>query len=342
MARKNRPPVTQGPSRGEVFMDRPHVVILGAGASTAALPDGDANGRYLPLMANFLEVVPSIKALLVDAGLELDYEDFESAYANVARYSTYAALTSSIETAIHDYFHLLRLPPVPTIYDHLVLALREKDVIATFNWDPLLLQAAQRSSLPDVSLPRLLFLHGNVLSGYCATDSVHGYRGARCSRCGSEFHPSRLLYPIADKDYRSDPTIESAWNYLQHKLQDAFMVTIFGYSAPTSDASAIDLLRKAWDRNEQEDMNQFEVIDIQDEKSIRRTWSHFIHFDHYEVHSSFYDSWLAKHPRRTGEAYIKQYYDAEFIRDNTIPQNLDLPDTQLWYRELVHLEENAR
>jgi hypothetical protein len=31
---------------------RSHVVILGAGASYAAFPDGDKNGRKLPLMWN--------------------------------------------------------------------------------------------------------------------------------------------------------------------------------------------------------------------------------------------------------------------------------------------------
>ena len=33
----------------------PHIVLLGAGASRAAFPSGDANGRKLPLMADFVE-----------------------------------------------------------------------------------------------------------------------------------------------------------------------------------------------------------------------------------------------------------------------------------------------
>src|SRR5579859_4661418 len=33
----------------------PHVVILGAGASRAAFPDGDAKKRRLPLMADLIE-----------------------------------------------------------------------------------------------------------------------------------------------------------------------------------------------------------------------------------------------------------------------------------------------
>lgn len=324
--------------RREVFMFRPHVVILGAGASRAALANGDANGRILPLMANLLQVIPSIRGLLLEAGLEIDDSDFESTYGRIAKDDAYGAVTSRIETAIYDYFNLLALPPTPTIYDHLVMALREKDVIATLNWDPLLLQAAQRCSMPGVSLPRLLFLHGNVLAGFCETDSVHGYRGSRCSRCGQDLKPARLLYPIADKNYSSDPMIASHWKYLDGALQEAFMVTIFGYSGPASDASAIDVLQKAWRSNAQGEMNQLEIIDIQDAAKVRKTWLEFISFEHYEAHSGFFESWIAKHPRRTGEDYVRQYWEAQFVDDNNIPRDLDLAGTKLWYRTLVDLE----
>ena len=36
------------------------------------------------------------------------------------------------QTAIFQYFSSLSLPGIPTIYDHLLLSLRPKDVIATF------------------------------------------------------------------------------------------------------------------------------------------------------------------------------------------------------------------
>ena len=39
----------------QIEMGRPHVVILGAGASYAAFPNGDMHGRKLPLMNNFVE-----------------------------------------------------------------------------------------------------------------------------------------------------------------------------------------------------------------------------------------------------------------------------------------------
>jgi len=36
---------------------RPHIIILGAGASLQAFPDGDASGRRLPLMDNIIEIL---------------------------------------------------------------------------------------------------------------------------------------------------------------------------------------------------------------------------------------------------------------------------------------------
>ncbi|MDT8452640.1 MAG: hypothetical protein RQ936_07855, partial [Gammaproteobacteria bacterium] len=41
----------------QVEVGKPHVVILGAGASYAAFPNGDARGNKLPLMNNFVETL---------------------------------------------------------------------------------------------------------------------------------------------------------------------------------------------------------------------------------------------------------------------------------------------
>ena len=40
-----------------VRFSRPHVVLLGAGASYAAFPNGDKNGRKLPLLKDFVQVI---------------------------------------------------------------------------------------------------------------------------------------------------------------------------------------------------------------------------------------------------------------------------------------------
>lgn len=41
----------------QVSTERPHVVLLGAGASRASFPHGEKAGRKLPVMADFLEIV---------------------------------------------------------------------------------------------------------------------------------------------------------------------------------------------------------------------------------------------------------------------------------------------
>ena len=54
-----------------------------------------------------------------------------------------------------------------------------------------------------------------------------------------------------------------------------------------------DALKGAWGENALGEMNQVEIIDIRDETALRSSWREFIRFDHYEVHSCFYESWIA-------------------------------------------------
>lgn len=325
----------------QVFSRTPHVVILGAGASRAALPNGDANGKRLPVMADFLDVVPGVKDYFAQAGMQ-DEDGFEEAYSRIAEDPAHSELASKIEKAVYDYFRSLVLPSTPTLYDHLLLSLRGKDVIATFNWDPFLLQAAKRCRLlKGEEAPRLLFLHGNVLAGFCPACSVPGHKGNRCSRCRKEFEPSRLLYPIANKDYRCDPMIALQWDELERSLGDAFMVTIFGYGAPTSDKAAVDILKRAWAPNTPPTMGQFEIIDIRDEDNLLASWNPFIHTHHYEVHNDFGNSWIAQHPRRTGEAYRNQYIEGKWISNNSIPTGLGFSEMWDWYEPLVERERNT-
>src|SRR6185437_6835505 len=44
-----------------------------------------------------------------------------------------------------------------------------------------------------------------------------------------------------------------------------------------------------------------------DEQALRATWDPFIHTHHYQVHSSFCDSYVGTHPRRTGETCTPSY-----------------------------------
>jgi hypothetical protein len=60
---------------------RPHLVLLGAGASLAAFPNGDANGRRLPLMNTLVDVL-ELAHILSAADLPIR-GNFEEIYASI-------------------------------------------------------------------------------------------------------------------------------------------------------------------------------------------------------------------------------------------------------------------
>lgn len=321
----------------QIQMGKPHVVILGAGASYAAFPNGDKNGVKLPLMDNFVEVL-GLNGLLSQAGIDFETVNFEKIYDQLYQNEAHRKIREELEKVIYNYFSRLEIIDEPTIYDCLLLSLRGKDVVATFNWDPFLLQAYRRN-VQKFKLPRLLFLHGNVGVGYCEKDKVARINGNSCSKCGFVLSPTKLLYPIAKKDYHLNGFISSQWKELDRYLQSAFMITIFGYGAPQSDVSAINLMKSAWGDVNQRVMEQTEIIDIRSEDDLCNTWEPFIHSHHYETHSSFYDSWIANHPRRTGEAYINQYIDVKFVNNNSIPKEFAFPELWAWFDRLKRVEE---
>ena len=151
----------------------------------------------------------------------------------------------SIEDKIRNYFSNLTLPLTATHYDRLLLSLRQKDAIFTFNWDPFLFDAYMRNK-HIAPLPGIFFLHGNVRIGACSTHHEFGYIGTLCSACKTRFSEVPLLYPIKNKDYLNNPFISHQWENAKKEFAQAFTITIFGYSAPISDKGAKELLRQAW------------------------------------------------------------------------------------------------
>ena len=122
--------------RAGVFVGRSHLVVLGTGASRAAFPAGDRNGKTLPLMADFVDTL-QLRELLNDWSVNPD-RNFEEIFSGIYE-SGNTDRIKILQTCVEDYFGGLQIGDKPTIYDHLVLSLRKKDYIATFNWDPLLL-----------------------------------------------------------------------------------------------------------------------------------------------------------------------------------------------------------
>ena len=289
----------------EYYMkNRPHVVILGAGASCAAIPDGDKYGRKISAMSGFIEKL-GLEDILSKVDLITESNNLEDIYMELDERGKEEAVCEEVknelEVAIREYMNGFELLDKATIYDFLVLSLTSKDLIATFNWDPFLVQAIGRAQKFTSNIPQVAFLHGNVAVGYCADDNIMGNVGMVC-RCGKRLKPTTLLFPIKNKDYSSDVAISKSWKTLKNALERAYMVTIFGYSAPSSDAEAVAMLKQAWGSVDERKMEEIELIDIRDEETVIESWNQFIHTHHYYFHTSFFDTTLARCPRRSCEA----------------------------------------
>ncbi len=314
----------------------PHVVLLGAGASIAAAPI-DANGKHLPSMPELASIEP-VSTLLADAGFGGGPPDFEAAYSKLRMSGEHDDVADQIDAEVRAYFADVALPRDVTIYDHLLLALRPKDLVATFNWDPLLSQAADRLRAAGISaLPQVVYLHGNVELAACEAHDRRGKPSERCPDCGSDLQPVPLLYPVEEKDYEQNKFIADAWSALQSALGNAARVTVFGYSAPVSDRAAIELLREAWGTWEEREFEQFELIvrPGADHEKMRDRWDSFIHSHHYDVVDDYFDSMLARAPRRTVEVFIAQNLHAKFADENPVPRDRAFDETIAFYRELI-------
>ena len=84
-------------------MGRPHVVILGAGASLQAFPEGDRNGQKLPLMANFVEVT-GLSSVLEEQGISVTDRNFEEIYSDLYADTNYEYLIDIIKNHVREYF----------------------------------------------------------------------------------------------------------------------------------------------------------------------------------------------------------------------------------------------
>ena len=290
---------------------RPHVVLLGAGASLDAFPEGDASGRRLPLMDNLVDVV-GLGPLIETAAGVLDMgKGIEEIYSKLAGNSKYGELVKEIERRIDDYFSSLRIPLGTTKYDYLLLSLREKDAIFTFNWDPFLFDSYKRN-VHIASLPQIFFLHGNVRIGICPNHPESwGRRQGICPRCASRFENVPLLYPIGKKDYSSDEYIRRSWEAARYLFTEAFVLTIFGYGAPVSDADAVDLLKSAWMERSDRKIEHVEVIDVVSSSVLYERWREFTPTGHLKPIRSIWESWISMHPRRSVESLMRPTYYGE-------------------------------
>lgn len=311
---------------------KPHVVLLGAGASKAAFPDGDALGKELPVMNDLVNKL-GLNALLENSGF-VPTENFETIYSQLPDNE----IKVQIENKITDYFSKLVLPDTVTIYDQLLLSLRDKDAIFTFNWDPFLFDAYQRNR--DVApLPHIYFLHGNVRIGACEHCDNWGMKFMLCPMCNIKFNDVPLLYPVENKNYfEANRYTAISWKSASCWFSEAFTVTIFGYSAPISDQEAVELLKKAWFQTSERHFEHVEVIDILCEDPIYEKWKEFIPTHHLMTQKTFENSRLWRWPRRSCEALFYPMTQALPCEDFPLPTSNNLRDLHDYIRGIASFE----
>jgi len=309
----------------------PHIVILGAGASLASFPKGDKFGRQLPLMNNLVEILDLEKEIgLIKPNNSL--KNFESIYSDLYNNNPNHPLIEVIKSKIFKYFKELIIPDELTLYDKLILSLREKDLIATFNWDPFLGLAYQRNRHIK-RLPRLVFLHGNVFVGICKKDKTTGFTNCACSKCGKMFTPTDLLYPIENKDYTNNPFIKDQWDQLKTFIKYGYLVTIFGYSAPKTDVGAKNIMLDVWKKNETRELAQIELVDVKSKAILEQRWAEFFIRDHYWTVKDLNDTYLLHYPRRSCEAFASATLQQDPWGTLTIPKTKSLAEYQQWILE---------
>lgn len=317
--------------------DEPHVVILGAGASRATCPKGDKNGKKLPLMKDLASCL-EIESMLKKWGIN-PQQNFEDIFSDLYEKDELEKL-QKLEKHVYDYMAELKLPEEPTVYDHLLLSLRDKDCIASFNWDPLLLQSYHRNSGKGIELPRLVFLHGNVLAGFCKEHGRINYMGKICEQCKKPLENVKLIYPIKKKNYSENEPVKIWWEILNTHLDRAFKLTIFGYGGPKSDSEAIDTISKHWSTSRFFDDTEF--VTNQNEKETYDHWKQFFSSDHLNFFKNFYDTDIANYPRRTFENAWENGAEVHFTEQNPIPKDLDFEDLWEWYSQFTSAEKEYR
>lgn len=321
-----------------------HLVILGAGASRAlSLHTPLVGEKIIPLMADLVQVV-KLEDLLAELPKRDRTVNFEKLYGKICKNPSMDAIQAEIEKRTYAYFDSLHLPAIPTIYDYLILSLRKKDMVASFNWDPLLIQAYARNHHFTSDLPELIFLHGNVAIGLSEKEGLFGPKG-RTTPGGNIYEQIPILFPVETKDYNKNLFIRDQWEALRWFIEtDLAMITIFGYSAPIYDTAAMSLISTAWGEAKKHPFSQFEFIDIRKAEEVFGSWEKLIHNGHHHLEDSFFSSTIARSPRRTGEIFNAMYMKGKWPSFNAVPYNSlkSLDDVWDWYRPLLDAEHAYR
>lgn len=326
----------------KLSLKKPHLFILGAGATKACIPNGDKNNNSSPVMKDFLKTIGK-EDILDGIELETTSNNIETIYSELHEKPEYSSKVKEIENAIVEHFSNMQIPDNPTLYDYLILSLRSKDCIATFNWDPLLVQAYRRVYSITTDLPRLVFLHGNVAIGLCKECYIYSpLYFSYCPKCNATLERMPLLYPVKNKDYTQHWGIKGFWETLKPYLKNSAIISIWGYSAPASDEKAKDIMLQVFSSSFRK-MDQIEIIDIADSNEIANRWKDFSRETNYHINvfKSLSDTLLWKYPRRSIEEYTECYMTGVWKTSKlTLKENLSRSELEDLVQPLLEQEDN--
>ena len=321
---------------------KPHLFILGAGATKACIPNGDKNNKHSPVMEGFLLSIGK-ENILNDIHLETKSNNIEAIYSELYEKPEYSIKIKEIESVIIEHCSKMQIPDEPILYDYLIVSLRSKDCIATFNWDPLLVQAYKRARSITKDLPRIVFLHGNVAIGLCKNCNTYSPSSfSFCPKCDLPLEQMPLLYPVKKKDYNKHWGIEESWKTFNYYLEIAAIVTIWGYSAPDSDITAKDMMLKVFSGSFRK-IDQIEIVDIADLNEIIDRWAKFSQETNYhlKIVRSLKNTILWEFPRRSVEGYAKRFIGGWWGSSNLVLQeNLSWPGVKDLLQPLIEQEKN--
>ena len=100
----------------------------------------------------------------------------------------------------------------------------------------------------------------------------------------------------------------------------------------------MDALGGLWGDPEDNKARRIQLINTADPDSLRDQWGAFFYSHYCDVYKDFRQSFLARHPRRSGEAFFDQYLEAIPVEDVPFPDLGPLADLHEWFRPYLTAE----
>ena len=85
----------------------------------------------------------------------------------------------------------------------------------------------------------------------------------------------------------------------------------------------------------------FIIIDTKTESELMNSWDGFTYSHHFKTYRSFYESWIARHPRRTCEAIKVPTRYGLFVDDFPIPKDYSFDQLYEWLKPLLDAERET-